>query len=69
MTDLSTQHSLRYSRAILLTSLVGMGFGFTVLFAILAPLGREVGFSEFEISIIIATSSLAVFLTSPRWGR
>ena len=61
--------SLGYTRAILLTALVGMGFGFTVLFAILAPLGREVGFSEFEISAIIAASSLAVFLTSPRWGR
>ncbi len=69
MPDTQTEKSLRYSRAILLTSLVGMGFGFTVLFAILAPLGREVGFSEFEISTIIAASSLAVFLTSPRWGR
>lgn len=61
--------SMGYRRAILLTSLVGMGFGFTVLFAILAPLGREVGFSEIQISSIIAASSLAVFLTSPRWGR
>ena len=63
------QKSFRYARAILLTALVGMGFGFTVLFAVLAPLGREVGFTEFEISAIIAASSLAVFLTSPRWGR
>jgi MFS family permease len=46
-----------------------MGFGMTVLFAILSPLGREVGFTEFEISVIIATSSLTVFLASPRWGR
>lgn len=61
--------SLGYKKAILLTSLVGMGFGFTVLFAILAPLGREVGFGEFQISAIIAASSLAVFLSSPRWGR
>ena len=59
----------RYARAILLVSLVGMGFGFTVLFAILGPLGREVGFSELEISVIIAASSLTVFLASPRWGR
>ena len=57
------------ARPILLTALVCMGFGFTALFAILAPLGREVGFSELEISTIIAASSLAVFLASPRWGR
>jgi MFS family permease len=46
-----------------------MGFGMTVLFAILSPLGREVGFTELEISTIIAASSLTVFLASPRWGR
>lgn len=59
----------RYARAILLTALVAVGFGFTVLFAILGPLGREVGMSELQISSIIATSSLVVFLASPRWGR
>ena len=59
----------RYARVILLTALVGMGFGMTVLFAVLAPLGREVGFTELEISSIIAASSLTVFLASPRWGR
>ena len=64
-----TPPNTRYARVILLITLVGMGFGFTVLFAILAPLGREVGFNELQISGIIAASSLAVFLTSPRWGR
>jgi len=41
----------------------------TVLFAVLAPLGREVGFTELQISAIISASSLTVFLASPRWGR
>ncbi len=59
----------RYARIILLLALVSVGFGFTVLFAILGPLGREVGFSELQISSIIAASSLVVFLASPRWGR
>jgi MFS family permease len=62
-------NAYRYARVILLTALVGMGFGMTVLFAVLAPLGREVGFTELEISSIIAASSLTVFLASPRWGR
>jgi MFS family permease len=43
--------------------------GHTVLFAVLAPLGREMGLGEFQINSIIAASSLAVFLTSPIWGR
>ena len=59
----------KFARVILLVALVGVGFGFTVLFAILGPLGREVGRSELQISSIIAASSLTVFLASPRWGR
>ena len=59
----------RYARTILLLALVAVGFGFTVLFAILGPLGREVGMSELQISSIIAASSLVVFLASPHWGR
>ena len=59
----------RYARIILLIALVSVGFGFTVLFAILGPLGREVGMSELQISSIIAASSLVVFLASPHWGR
>lgn len=58
-----------FAKAILLFALVAVGFGFTVLFAILGPLGREVGLSEVQIGSIIATSSLVVFLASPVWGR
>ena len=43
--------------------------GFTVLFPVLAPLGREMGLSEFQITAVIAASSLTVFLASPIWGR
>ena len=75
-TNISTNNSptlspveFRYARLILLTALISVGFGFTVLFAILGPLGREVGMSELQISSIIAASSLVVFLASPRWGR
>ena len=53
----------------LLFSLVSVGMGFTVLFPILAPLGREMGLSEIQITTIISASGLVVFLTSPIWGR
>lgn len=46
-----------------------MGMGFSVLFPILAPLGREIGLSEFQTTSIISASSLTVFLASPIWGR
>ncbi|MFZ8931884.1 MAG: MFS transporter, partial [Pseudomonadales bacterium] len=38
-------------------------------FPILAPVGREMGLTEFQITAIIGASSITVFLASPRWGR
>jgi len=61
--------SLTYARRTLLVSLVSVGMGFTVLFPVLAPLGREIGLSEIQITSIISASSLVVFLSSPIWGR
>ena len=58
-----------HARRILLASLVIVGMGFSVLFPILAPLGRELGLSEFQITSIIAASSMTVFLVAPLWGR
>lgn len=53
----------------LLFASAAMGFAQTVLFAILAPLGREVGLVEVQIGAIISASSLTLFLVSPFWGR
>ena len=58
-----------HARRMLLSSLVVVGMGFTVLFPVLSPLGREMGLSELQITTIIAASSLTVFLSSPNWGR
>ncbi|MFT4654517.1 MAG: MFS family permease [Patiriisocius sp.] len=55
-------------RTLLLASAT-IGFAQTVLFAILAPLGREVGLVEVQIGAIISSSSLTLFLVSPLWGR
>jgi MFS family permease len=64
-----TEFSEARAKRILLISLVVVGMGFTVLFPILAPVGREMGLTEFQITAIIGASSITVFLASPRWGR
>ena len=70
MTNLDLSNfPLTYARNVLLASLVIIGMGHTVLFAVLAPLGREAGFSEIQIGAIISVSSVTVFLTVPFWGR
>ncbi|WJG10666.1 MFS transporter [Aliiglaciecola sp. LCG003] len=53
----------------LLLAAAAIGFAQTVLFAILAPLGREIGLVEVQIGAIISCSSLTLFLVSPLWGR
>ena len=66
--DLS-EFPLRYARNVLLASLVVVGMGQTVLFAVLAPLGRDIDLSVIQIGVIISSSSITVFLTVPFWGR
>jgi MFS family permease len=61
--------SIVQARRTLLVSLVSVGMGFTVLFPVLAPLGREIGLTEIQITSIISASGLIVFLASPIWGR
>jgi MFS family permease len=58
-----------HARRALLGSLVCIGMGQTVLFAVLAPIGRELGLSEMRITSIIAASSIAIFVGSQVWGR
>ncbi len=58
-----------FAKRTLLLAAATMGFAQTVLFAILAPLGREVGLIEVQIGAIISASSLTLFLVSPFWGR
>ena len=70
MTDSSSANAtMRFAKPTLFASVAAVGFAQTVLFAILAPLGREVGLVEMQIGAIISASSLTVFLASPMWGR
>ncbi|MEM7077751.1 MAG: MFS transporter [Pseudomonadota bacterium] len=59
----------RHARGLLLTSVAISSMGFMSLFPILAPLGRELDLSEFEITSVIGMSSLTIFLLTPFWGR
>lgn len=54
---------------VLIAALMATGIGQSLVFAILAPLGREVALSELQITSIISLSALAFGLASPFWGR
>jgi MFS family permease len=54
---------------LLIAALMATGIGQSLVFAILAPLGREVDFNELQITSIIAISALVFGVASPHWGR
>jgi len=59
----------RLQLLVLLMALMATGIGQSLVFAILAPLGREVHLRELQITSIIALSALIFGLAAPRWGR
>ncbi|MDX1694165.1 MAG: MFS transporter [Ketobacteraceae bacterium] len=50
-------------------AIMAVSMGQTVVFAILAPLGREAGLVELQIGAIITCSSITFSFFSPIWGR
>ncbi len=61
--------SARLASRLVLFSVLATGIGQSMTFALLAPLGREVGLLEVQVGLIITCSSLTFTLTSPIWGR
>ena len=59
----------RQQLTVLILALMATGMGQSLVFAILAPLGREVQLGELQITSIIAVSALIFGLAAPRWGR
>lgn len=59
----------RHQLTVLILALMATGMGQSLVFAILAPLGREVQLGELQITSIIAISALIFSLAAPRWGR
>jgi MFS family permease len=59
----------RRQLTVLILALMATGMGQSLVFAILAPLGREVHLRELQITSIIAISALIFGLAAPRWGR
>jgi MFS family permease len=59
----------RHQLTVLILALMATGMGQSLVFAILAPLGREVQLGELQITSIIAISPLIFGVAAPRWGR
>ncbi len=54
---------------LLFLSLFSSILGLSILFPVLAPLGRQLGLSELEIGLTSTSYAIAQFLAAPFWGR
>ncbi|MEM9173006.1 MAG: MFS transporter [Pseudomonadota bacterium] len=59
----------RLAFALLLGAVACLGMGQTVTFAILPPIGREMGLGEQQVGLIFSVSALMWVLSSAFWGR
>lgn len=64
-----SQQLTRQQLTVLILGLMATGIGQSLVFALLAPLGREVHLSEVATTSIIAVSALTFGLAAPYWGR
>ena len=69
MPEVPSSQLSRHHLAILILALMSVGIGQSLVFAILAPLGREVQLNELQITSIIASSALIFGVASTFWGR
>ena len=65
----TTERQRRWGVRVLLLTAFCFGLGQTVIFAVLPPIARDAGLSEFQVTMIFGSSAVFWVLMSPRWGR
>jgi len=68
-TDAADRYLTRVQFSLLIGGLLTTAIGQSFIFAILPPLGRDVGFNEIQINTLISSSALVFSLSSAWWGR
>ena len=56
------------SLAVLMPALIAFSMGQTVLFALVGPVARDIGLSEFQVGMIVASAAFVFVIASPLWG-
>jgi len=64
-----TDTAVSRAKMALLAGVFVAGIGNSFVFAILPPLGREMGFAELQIGSIITASAIVFMLSAPIWGH
>ncbi len=56
-------------KAILVAGMVSDRIGMALLFVVFGPLARDLGMSEFQFGVLIASANVTLGFASPYWGR
>ena len=67
-TGMTTEVGRKRAIALLFVCLIGNGLGQTLMFAILPPLARDLGLTEFQVGSIFAVSATIWVFSSAYWG-
>ncbi len=67
MTD--NQPSYGFSKVLLAGGVVIFAIGQSLLFIVVAPMARSIGFSEFEFGIAFSLANLSLIFAGPFWGK
>jgi len=67
--SITTADERQRGMLVLFVSLVAVGMGQSLVYAILPPLAREIGLQEWQVSAIFALSAFCWVFSSPFWGR
>jgi MFS family permease len=59
----------RRDKAILVAGLISDRVGLALLFIVFGPVARDLGLSELQFGVLIASANLTLGLASPYWGR
>lgn len=65
----TTPEERRRGMIILFISLLSLGMGQSLFFALFPPIGRDLGLSEIQVSAIFTLSAVLWVIMSPIWGR
>jgi len=67
MTD--TQPSYGFSKVLLAGGVVIFAIGQSLLFIVVAPMARDIGFTEFEFGLVFSIANLSLIFAGPFWGK
>ncbi|MEM9989651.1 MAG: MFS transporter, partial [Pseudomonadota bacterium] len=59
----------RFAFGILMLSILCLGLGQTILFAVLPPIARQIGIPDIQVGIIFTFSAICWVISSTFWGR